>query len=250
MKIIQISDTHIGSYTDATLGYDVRRNFEFLLDQIIAESPDLIVHTGDLCFDLPDPKIYTWIKAKLNATGIPFEVIAGNHDDSGMISECFGRTLLNTEYYFSMQFGGHQLIFLDTATASMSQAQYEWLKSTLTHISAPVIIFMHHPPIKVGIPFIDNRYAFLGSEQFCEITDNFPSGLELFCGHYHHERQLIRKNLRIYIGPSTYFELNDLSDEFRIASSRIGYSILELSSGEPTKVSSKYFAGFSLPLYA
>jgi Icc protein len=250
MKIVQLSDTHIGTLTDATLGFDVRRNFEFILEEIVKEAPGLIVHTGDLCFDQPDPKIYQWIHQRLAATGLPFEVISGNHDDAEMISAVFGRTLQGKEYYYTLELAEHQLIFLDTTSGSISQPQYEWLTSVLANAARKVLLFMHHPPIKMGVPFIDVHYAFEGSEQFCSLTDQYQRQLEIFCGHYHVARQVKRNNCTISMGPSTYFELNEFKEEFGIASSRIGYAVLETSDALPTAVSYKYFKGFTLPLYA
>jgi DNA repair protein SbcD/Mre11 len=92
MKIVHIADTHLGlaafNRLDPGSGMNLREkqiydNFLLAIDRIIEEKPDVLVHAGDL-FDTvkPKTKAYTTVLEALNrlqAAGIPFVVIAGNH---------------------------------------------------------------------------------------------------------------------------------------------------------------------------
>lgn len=92
MKIVHISDTHIGismfSRTDPLTGMNLREkqiydNFLSAIDIIIKQKPDVLVHAGDL-FNVvfPKTKAYTTVLAalgKLHEADIPVIIIAGNH---------------------------------------------------------------------------------------------------------------------------------------------------------------------------
>ncbi len=92
MKFVHIADTHLGlsqfNRLDPESGMNLREkqiydNFLSAVERIIAEKPDVLVHAGDL-FDQVKPKTraYTTVLEsldRLDAAGIPFVVIAGNH---------------------------------------------------------------------------------------------------------------------------------------------------------------------------
>jgi len=92
MKFIHIADTHLGlavfNRLDPESGMNLREkqvydNFLKAIDEIIQQKPDVLVHAGDL-FDTVKPKTraYTTVLEaldRLQAAGIPFIVIAGNH---------------------------------------------------------------------------------------------------------------------------------------------------------------------------
>jgi DNA repair exonuclease SbcCD nuclease subunit len=92
MHLIHIADTHLGlaafNRLDPESGMNLREkqvydNFLKAIDEIIHQKPDVLVHAGDL-FDTVKPKTraYTTVLEALDriqAAGIPFIVIAGNH---------------------------------------------------------------------------------------------------------------------------------------------------------------------------
>ena len=75
MKIAQLTDLHIGLEGQDTYNVDVRDNFLQILGEVVYAEPDLIVLTGDLCFDQGLKEIYVWIKDKLDNTNIPYLVL-------------------------------------------------------------------------------------------------------------------------------------------------------------------------------
>jgi exonuclease SbcD len=92
MKLIHIADTHLGlaafNRLDPETGMNLREkqvydNFLKVIDEIIHQKPDALVHAGDL-FDTvkPKTKAYTTVLEafnKLSEAGIPLVIIAGNH---------------------------------------------------------------------------------------------------------------------------------------------------------------------------
>ena len=93
MKIIHLSDTHLGyrefHRIDPETGInqreqDVYNAFQAAVSQILDEGPDLVIHAGDL-FDNVRPNNRAINQAtaqfgRLAEAGIPTVVIAGNHD--------------------------------------------------------------------------------------------------------------------------------------------------------------------------
>ena len=58
MRILHLTDLHIGEEGEDTYGVDVRANFLDILSKIPLMQPDLLVVTGDLCFRDGQEKIY------------------------------------------------------------------------------------------------------------------------------------------------------------------------------------------------
>ena len=87
MKIIQITDLHIGEEGEDSHGVDVRQNFQDILKTIRHIGPDLIVLTGDLCLNSGNPRIYQWVRSHLDYLGIPYTAIGGNHDLSPQLAK-------------------------------------------------------------------------------------------------------------------------------------------------------------------
>ena len=111
MRIIQITDLHIGEIYEDTFGVDVRKNFVTILEKAQQSAPDHIVITGDLCFQSGDMEIYNWIHDRLESIQIPYSIIAGNHDDSKMLADVFGlRHLMEGEdLFYKLKLNGQDL---------------------------------------------------------------------------------------------------------------------------------------------
>ena len=90
MKLILITDLHIGLEGEDTYGVDVRQNFRNIKAAILEAAPDHIIIAGDLCYMDAVEDTYHWVKAEMDALGIPYDVIVGNHDDSTMLAAAFG----------------------------------------------------------------------------------------------------------------------------------------------------------------
>lgn len=225
IKIIQISDLHIGAENEDTSGIDVRKNFLNFIDVLPSHQPDMLVITGDLCFQTGQADIYRWIQKQLDKLGFPVWIISGNHDDSTLLAQNhhLEAHLKNGELFYRVDLDDYSFIFLNTAPGACSAAQYHWLETQLQKANRTPVIFMHHPPAYAGVPFMDNNYPFREMEKMQEILCAYPGNLNIFCGHYHSERTVCYKNLAIHIAPSTFFQIDHRFEDFKIKNSPPGF---------------------------
>jgi Icc protein len=230
MRIVQMTDLHVGEEGEQGFGVDVRANFLKILQATRQLQPDQIVVTGDLCLHHGSAKVYNWLKAHLDQLNISYEVIAGNHDDSQLLATAFGKSaaLAGEELYFFKEWARVSCLFLDTRTAEMSAAQLQWLRDCLQTIQNQVIIFMHHPPILAHMPWMDEYYPFQMQEEIQEVFFAHPYPIQVFCGHYHIEKTIQQRNLSVHITPSCYFQIDPHSVDFKIDHYNIALREIEI----------------------
>lgn len=247
MKIAQITDLHIGLVGQDTYKVDVRDNFLLILGEVVFAEPDLVVITGDLCFDIGEESIYLWIKDKLDNLDIPYLVIPGNHDDSEMMMRIFEIDYSNSddEIYFAKKLSKTTALFLDSSKASHSDNQKKWLKRQLHQADKNIVVFTHHPPAKCNVHFMDNNYALQDMDDIQKLFHAYQKNVYLFCGHYHTDKMIHLKNLNIFITPATYCQIDSNSNDFKVASHRIGYRMIELSK-DSCMSSTRYIDGKSI----
>lgn len=244
MKIIQITDLHVDDEGGFPFNIDVRKNLIRILTAIKKQKPDHLVVSGDLCYRDPKADIMQWVKEVLDYSGMRYSVIAGNHDDSEMMAEVFNiKHLLNDEeLYYAKKIGKETILFLDTAKGFLSKKQSNWLSRQLKNADEDVIVFMHHPPVKAGVAFMDNRHPMQYIEKVQKIFFEYPANIHVFCGHYHVEKTIRVKNLSVHITPSCFFQIDHHSPEFKVDHHRIGYRELVFENQVLTSTV-RYFNG-------
>ncbi len=234
MKIIQLTDLHVDLVGENTFGIDIRSNFIDLLQEVVRLAPDHLVISGDLCIQEGVQSIYQWIKSQLEILDIPFDVIPGNHDDVEMMAETFGiQHLLNEqELYFGKKIGKRHCLFLDSSRGFHSDRQLKWLRRQLQQADDEVIIFMHHPPMEAGVPFMDNKYPLKDKEALQSILFEHPHRVIVFCGHYHVEKSLQINNVSVFITPSSFFQIDQFSPDFKVDHHSIALRVIELNGAQ------------------
>ncbi len=229
LKIAQITDLHIGQAGEDTYGVDVRQNFLSILADLRGHDPDHLVVSGDLCYRDGEPEIYHWIKEQLDHTGLPYELLSGNHDSPQMLAEAFSleADLTGGELFYTRNWKDHSVIFLDTTPGTLSDQQLEWLEGELAKLSGTAVIFMHHPPLLAGVQFMDQRHPLRNREAVCEVLHKYPAAIHIFTGHYHSEKSIQEQNIFVHITPACFFQISPFSNEFAVDHYRIGYRWIE-----------------------
>jgi 3',5'-cyclic-AMP phosphodiesterase len=226
MKIGLITDLHIDDEGILPLNIDTRANFQRILEKVVSKNYDLLVIAGDICNKTGNEAIYQWVRYQLDGTAIPYLAISGNHDTSTLLAEVFDwkNRLQHDELYFTYELDENNLIFLDTSKGNMSEHQWEWLNQVIKTIEKEVFIFMHHPPLMVGSLHMEPRYSFTQIERFESFCRTYPQhNFNVFTGHFHIERSIVKENLQVFITPSTFFQIDPDCADFRISNSYIGF---------------------------
>jgi len=202
MLIAQISDTHIAGRDKMTYGIaPMVQNLAQCIEHINQFNPalDLILVTGDIVSS-GSKEEYEQSVSLLNKLNAPYFVIPGNHDNkinflSAFVgTACFSiQNLNNPENEFInyvIDDYDIRLIAVDSTVTDgpggeICETRATWLNDRLAEDkNKPTIIFMHHPPVKLGVRE-SNIDGFIGSERLGNIIENYSNIERVLCGHVH-----------------------------------------------------------------
>jgi len=204
-----------------------------------------LVISGDLCYRDGDENIYQWIKEVVDKTQIPYSVISGNHDDSNLLAKTFELEHLMTddELFYAKKIGKSTFLFLDSSRGYHSAKQLKWLKRQLKNAKDDLFVFMHHPPILAGVPFMDGKHALQDIKAVQKIFFDYPKNISIFTGHYHIEKSIRINNILVQITPSLFFQIDQESPEFKVDHHYIALREIVIENNHFSSTL-KYFSGF------
>lgn len=211
MLILQLTDFHVTTAGTLLAGVDTRAAFSRLMQRVagIEPKPDLIVVSGDLA-ETGTEEEYAWVAAGLRAQGLPFVVVPGNHDMREPLRRAF-REETGTEpdhLAFSRLVAGVRLLGLDTlvegsAHGALSDGQLTWLENELEHAgSEPIVIVMHHPPFRTGIPAMDAIGLISGGDELARLLEGRANIAGILCGHVHRAISGLFAGIPAIVAPS------------------------------------------------
>ena len=231
MVLSLISDPHVASDPDQTFGVDTRANFSRVISRLREVRPDQVVLLGDYSLKDPRQQDVDWVASRVQLADAPVSVIAGNHDDATQIATAFGldAAMMRGRLYYRHDFGSDRAIFLDTSSGYVDDNQLDWLRMEIRAAKNRVLVFMHHPPIEMGVPFMDEKYSF--KDRNHEVYNALfagPTPVHVFCGHYHTARSTQVGHHSVHLCPSTYFQIDTSSADFAVSHSMPGIRHVEL----------------------
>lgn len=250
LNILQITDLHISTAVASTSDDDsderiCQQCFETVLQQALQADIrcDLIMVTGDLVSKV-QTAIYDYIFEVLQATGIPFACVAGNHDVTDEIGDdlpFFQRELIaqpaDTRLLSRhvIETDGWQLLLLDSSitgevAGNITATDIDWLCERLSACDKPALIALHHHVIAVDSRWIDN-YMVENAEAFWQSMAAFAHLKVIISGHTHQEQVRHRQGVTVYSTPSTCYQFKPYEDEFAYdKKARPGYRWLQLAN--------------------
>lgn len=176
-----ISDTHLDGEPRALAR--TRRVMAYLRSLPI----DAILVTGDIA-DHGAPDEYEQARAELTAD-VPVLVLPGNHDDRST----FRKVLLGQEGTAPIN-QAHMIndtvfALCDSSTPGrddglLAQETLAWLEALLARTTAPVFVAMHHPPVALHNPLID-EIRLTEADPLTALIENHPQVVAVLCGHAH-----------------------------------------------------------------
>ncbi|MFG1417598.1 metallophosphoesterase [Xanthobacter sp. V0B-10] len=193
IKIVHLSDTHLVAAPLRLYGLDPRERLARAIADIRAnhDDADLYVVTGDLAH-WGEAEAYAAFAAEWERAGLPVVFLIGNHDDR----ETFRRSVpgaMGDENGFvqgERRIGDVTCLFLDTVTpgshvGSFCERRQAWLARALDAAVGDVAIFMHHPPLAVGVAPMD-AIALADADALAAVLEPHRARIRhLFFGHLH-----------------------------------------------------------------
>jgi 3',5'-cyclic AMP phosphodiesterase CpdA len=193
-RVIWLSDLHFEA-DGLVLGHDPRVRLDAAVDYINANyrypDTDLCLITGDLV-DTPSAENYAGVWARLDQMQVPWFPLTGNHDSREMF-------LKHLPLPHGMQSGFVQyvddlnavrLICLDSLweghdAGELCTERLIWLETRLQERQdTPAIVFLHHPPMTLGLPMLDPDKLRNG-EDLLSLLARYPHVKQICCGHVH-----------------------------------------------------------------
>ncbi len=166
MKIIQVTDTHVGRPGQILHGIDPRARLEACVADINAHHADaaLCLVTGDLVNE-GSAEEYANLAPVLRLLKVPCRVMTGNHDQRDNLRAAFPDTPVDANGFLhgEVEVPGGRLLILDTLRAGHPSGELcadrlRWLEAALAGCrtaAETAYIAMHHPPVAIGIEYLD-----------------------------------------------------------------------------------------------
>ncbi|MAL32809.1 MAG: phosphodiesterase, partial [Marinobacter sp.] len=157
---MQLTDPHLMASADgALLGVNTRDSLAAVIDEVLRNhgQPDLILATGDLTQDA-SPEAYRYFAEQLKAFDCPSLWIAGNHDDSALLSSIAAESGSDQKQWIQ---GGWQFVMLDSSVHSkvfgeLSADELSFLDRALSEQpEMPAVVSLHHHPVDIGSDWME-----------------------------------------------------------------------------------------------
>lgn len=196
------------------MGLHVVDRLQRVIEHSKSFEPDAYFLTGDFCAHDPVQEMYHQLRLLLDGLGKPYYMVAGNHDDRGMMRNAFFLEGHNQEAIKGVvQVKDRYFIFLDSSSGFVDDEQVNWLAKALGQYPQCDIV-IHHPPMKMGVRFMDGNYPLRNTENLLSVLRTDGRHRRVFCGHYHTGRMMTHQNLSIHLCPPTSFFIDPDADSF------------------------------------
>lgn len=191
-KIIWMSDTHY-THDERVMGHNPSVRLTAAVNHINKNHSDaeVCVITGDMV-NHGKQVDYDGLREHLQHLSIPYLPMIGNHDDRALLRQTLPLpdTCMEDFIQYTVSHSNTDLICLDTHKIGSSAGEfcdkrYQWLESTLAdRAGQQVYLFMHHPPMPLGLPMQDADRLEHG-DRFLQRVASHPCVKYLFIGHVH-----------------------------------------------------------------
>lgn len=224
MLIAQITDIHLGFDPDNPVEFNRKR-----LDQVLRHlndgpnRPDLLIATGDLT-EHGDAASYKRLANALSVCSFPVHMCLGNHDIRANFRAQFPEVPVENGFVqYALEIGDIRILMLDTLEEGRHGGAYcetraEWLRATLAQDrDTPTIIVMHHPPVEVGIAWMNTHPEEQWVGNFTRAIEDVANIKGIICGHVHRSITVPWRGTAVAIcsstAPQVALDLNPIDPE-------------------------------------
>lgn len=193
MKFIHLTDTHFVPPGESLYGLNPRSRLKPAIQAINREHLDaeFVIISGDLTHR-GEEAAYRNLRAVLDGLVLPYHLMLGNHDCRSGLRRVFPEAAVDEHGFvqYTLETDAGVFVMLDThqpgtEAGHLCPQRLAWLSQTLdAHAAQPVYLFMHHPPMPIGIPGMD-AIALQEVDAFTAVVAKHPHIRHLFFGHVH-----------------------------------------------------------------
>ncbi len=195
--IAQMTDIHVGFAPDEQPEELNLTRFRATLGRLMdgPNRPDLLILSGDIT-DHGDAESFAKTAELLKDCPCPILPLVGNHDSRAGLLGAFPQVELAAGgfvHYVTDVALGLRIICLDTLEdgrhgGAFCDARAAWLQARLAEApDTPTVIFMHHPPIVVGIDWMDPAPDEPWIVRLREVLTGQHQVQAIHCGHLHRQ---------------------------------------------------------------
>ncbi|HEX5052468.1 MAG TPA: metallophosphoesterase [Planctomycetota bacterium] len=209
---MQLSDLHLTARRGGRVwGSDVWANLERTLAHLREELDDIerLVLTGDLA-NSGSAEAYAQLASVLQPWRDRLRLVPGNHDDRERLRAAFPSLWPGAPSRLRSveRVGDWRFVLLDSlepgrTLGRLGEEQLGWLREQLEG-DAPSVLFVHHPPLRVGCWWLDKDLL----RDLRELTAILaPSAVRwIFSGHVHQEQHGRLGQADVWTTPSTAYQ--------------------------------------------
>lgn len=246
LRFVHITDTHISHdphYNENNTPHTPLVGAKALVHQLKALpfTPDFVLHTGDVAF-YPVDEAYDTAREVLSQIPYPTYYIPGNHDSSEALQKRFlGISNPAEKYDYTVEVNGVRLICLDSKDPSLevrgrlTDAQLTWLEvQCKADDPRPILVAIHHNPLKVGIPWWDDFMSLENGDDFHAVLLSAREKIRgVFYGHVHQGTVIYRDGILYASAVSSWYQINAYPGQIDTEYDRYGspgYSVVTLTA--------------------
>ncbi len=193
MKLIWLSDLHFLPSPATVLGFDSTAHLTAAINDInrFHTEANYCIITGDLVED-GQIESYAQLNRLLDPLPMPILPLVGNHDNRTALRQVFSLPLNHSTDFiqYVVETPKGIIICLDTLTpgqdeGTLDAVRLNWLEQTLAETSGtPCYLFMHHPPIDLGLGILDGQNL-VDNQAFIDLIKQHSQVRHIFAGHVH-----------------------------------------------------------------
>jgi Icc-related predicted phosphoesterase len=206
VRVVQISDTHIGAaLTHHTVTPE--DGLAATVRSVAGLRPDLVLLTGDIT-DTGKPADYGRVVELLQPIGAPVLAVPGNHDDPDALRAHFGG---ESDRYF----GDWRFVMVDTTVPGEIHGEIDvpsLMRRLGPDIGWPTLIALHHPPISSSSK---SWFELIGGDELVAELGKRTDVRLVVGGHLHDSFRVTCGGVTYVSAPSTWYSLEHIGDEYR-----------------------------------
>jgi len=226
MRFVHVSDTHIAADPAfSNYGHRPLDGLAALVDAVNALSfpVDFVLHTGDVVEDGTEAA-YRLAAAELSRLRLPVRYLAGNHDRGDFLQRVLlGRSRPVARLDDSFRAGGIDFLLLDSRgphdpEGTLHEEQLAALKGRCAPEGPPLVIAIHHPPVPLDTPWLDQGWERASGRTRTMLLDRgreFREAVQpararlrgVFFGHVHRAFQVVENGVLYASAPSAFAQL-------------------------------------------